>query len=93
MQRTKSPPKRTKKIPKPQSLHEVMLARPLFIVDRIKQQSGMGRRSGVNGLLRFTESRTIGVANKSPIGLPTRAKQYKFMAPVMTKLVRLMGKL
>ena len=57
------------------------------------KQSGMGRRSGVNGLLRFTESRTIGVANKSPIGLPTRAKQYKFMAPVMTKLVRLMGKL
>lgn len=57
------------------------------------KQSGMGRRSGVNGLLRFTESRAIGVANKSPIGLPTRAKQYKFMAPVMTKLVQLMGKL
>ncbi len=57
------------------------------------KQSGMGRRSGINGLLRFTESRTIGVANKSPIGLPTRAKQYKFMAPVMTKLVQLMGKL
>ena len=56
------------------------------------KQSGMGRRSGVNGLLRFTESRTIGVANNSPIGLPTRAKQYKFMAPLMTKAVRLLGR-
>lgn len=57
------------------------------------KQSGMGRRSGVNGLLRFTESRTIGVANDSPIGLPTRAKQYRKMAPLMTKLASLMGKL
>lgn len=56
------------------------------------KQSGMGRRSGVNGLLRFTEARTIGVANKSPVGLPTRAKQYKLMAPIMTKAVRLMGR-
>jgi succinate-semialdehyde dehydrogenase / glutarate-semialdehyde dehydrogenase len=57
------------------------------------KQSGMGRRSGVNGLLRFTESRTIGVANNSPIGLPTRAKQYRKMAPLMTKLASLMGRL
>lgn len=56
------------------------------------KQSGMGRRSGVNGLLRFTESRTIGVANDSPIGLPTRAKQYRRMAPLMTKAVRLLGR-
>ena len=57
------------------------------------KQSGMGRRSGENGLLRFTETRTIGVANNSPIKLPTRAKQYRKLAPVMTKLARLMGKL
>jgi succinate-semialdehyde dehydrogenase / glutarate-semialdehyde dehydrogenase len=57
------------------------------------KQSGMGRRSGVNGLLRFTESRTIGIANSLPIGLPTRAKQYRKMAPLMTKGARLMGKL
>lgn len=57
------------------------------------KQSGMGRRSGVSGLLRFTESRTIGVANDSPIGLPTRAKQYRKMAPLMTKLASLMGRL
>lgn len=56
------------------------------------KQSGMGRRSGVNGLLRFTESRTIGVANRSPIGLPTRAKEYKLIAPLMTRAVRLLGR-
>jgi succinate-semialdehyde dehydrogenase/glutarate-semialdehyde dehydrogenase len=52
------------------------------------KQSGMGRRSGPQGLLRFTETRTIGVANKLPIGLPTRAKEYKVMAPLMTKLTK-----
>jgi succinate-semialdehyde dehydrogenase/glutarate-semialdehyde dehydrogenase len=57
------------------------------------KQSGMGRRSGPGGLLRFTETRTIGVANKTPIGLPNRAKDFKKMAPLMTNLVRLMGKL
>lgn len=57
------------------------------------KQSGMGRRSGPGGLLRFTETRTIGVANRLPIGLPNRAKDFKKMAPLMTKLARLMGKL
>ena len=57
------------------------------------KQSGMNRRSGPDGLLRFTENRTIGVANRLPIGLPNRAKDYKKMAPLMTKLARWMGKL
>jgi len=57
------------------------------------KQSGMGRRSGPQGLLRFTETRTIGVSNNFPVKLPTRAKQYLKLAPVMTKMVRLMGKL
>ena len=52
------------------------------------KQSGMGRRSGPGGLLRFTETRTIGVANKLLIGLPTRAKQYKKLAPLMARLTR-----
>ncbi|MEY4410038.1 MAG: hypothetical protein RLZ99_511 [Actinomycetota bacterium] len=52
------------------------------------KQSGMGRRSGPQGLLRFTETRTIGIANRLPIGLPTRAKEYKVMAPLMTKLTK-----
>ena len=57
------------------------------------KQSGMNRRSGPGGLLRFTENRTIGVANKLPIGLPSRAKDYRKMAPLMTKLARWMGRL
>jgi succinate-semialdehyde dehydrogenase / glutarate-semialdehyde dehydrogenase len=56
------------------------------------KQSGMGRRSGPGGLLRFTETRTIGVANKLPIGLPIRAKDYKKMAPLMVTLAKMMGK-
>ncbi len=52
------------------------------------KQSGMGRRSGPEGLLRFTEKRTIGVANNLPIKLPNRAKDYKWMAPVMTWLTK-----
>lgn len=57
------------------------------------KQSGMGRRSGPGGLLRFTETRTIGVSNNFPIKLPTRAKQYLKLAPVMTKMVKLIGKI
>ncbi|MEK9987253.1 MAG: succinic semialdehyde dehydrogenase [Aquiluna sp.] len=57
------------------------------------KQSGMNRRSGPDGLLRVTEKRTIGVANKLPIGLPNRARDYKKMAPLMTKLARWMGKI
>ena len=57
------------------------------------KQSGMGRRSGPQGLLRFTELRTIGVSNNFPIKLPTRARQYLRLAPIMTKMVRWMGKL
>jgi acyl-CoA reductase-like NAD-dependent aldehyde dehydrogenase len=56
------------------------------------KQSGMNRRSGPGGLLRFTENRTIGVANRLPIGLPSRAKDYRKMAPLMTKLAKWMGK-
>lgn len=56
------------------------------------KQSGMNRRSGPYGLLRFTENRTIGIANKLPIGLPSRAKDYQKMAPLMTKLAKWMGK-
>ncbi len=57
------------------------------------KQSGMGRRSGPGGLLRYTETRTIGVANKLPIGLPNRAKDFKKMAPLMTALAKVMGKI
>lgn len=56
------------------------------------KQSGMGRRSGPGGLLRFTETRTIGVSNKSPVKLPTRAAGYKKLAPILIKLIRLLAR-
>lgn len=56
------------------------------------KQSGVNRRSGPYGLLRFTENRTIGVANRLPLRLPNRARDYRRMAPLMTKLAKWMGK-
>jgi succinate-semialdehyde dehydrogenase / glutarate-semialdehyde dehydrogenase len=56
------------------------------------KQSGVGRRNGHYGLLRFTEARTVGIA----IGLlnfPSRAKQYNKMAPLMNALAKVMKKL
>ena len=44
--------------------------------------SGQGRRNGAGGLLRFTEARTIATAG-GPIKLPTRAKSYNQMAPLL----------
>jgi succinate-semialdehyde dehydrogenase / glutarate-semialdehyde dehydrogenase len=55
--------------------------------------SGTDRRSGVGGLLRFTESRTIGIAKKGPLRLPTRGSHYKTMAPLMNRLARVMKRL
>jgi acyl-CoA reductase-like NAD-dependent aldehyde dehydrogenase len=55
--------------------------------------SGMGRRSGVQGLLRYTEIRTIGVAKKSPMRLPTRGSHYKKMAPLMNRMAKIMKRI
>ena len=52
--------------------------------------SGLGRRNGSGGLLRYTEVRTIGVAKTRPLGLPTRGKHYRRMAPLMNRLARVM---
>jgi succinate-semialdehyde dehydrogenase/glutarate-semialdehyde dehydrogenase len=49
--------------------------------------SGQGRRNGTGGLLRFTEARTIGIA-RGLIKLPSRAKQYEKMAPIMRLLTK-----
>jgi succinate-semialdehyde dehydrogenase/glutarate-semialdehyde dehydrogenase len=46
------------------------------------KSSGMGRRNGEYGLLRFTDTRTVGVA-KTWFKLPSRGKHYKKMAPLM----------
>jgi len=56
------------------------------------KQSGMGRRSGPGGLLRYTENRTISEAKSLPIKLPNQEKDYRKMPPLMTKLARWMGK-
>ena len=49
------------------------------------KQSGIGRRNGKNGLLRFTDARTVGVA-RFGFSLPSRGRQYKRMAPLMKLL-------
>jgi succinate-semialdehyde dehydrogenase/glutarate-semialdehyde dehydrogenase len=51
------------------------------------KSSGQGRRNGPGGLLRFTEPKAIGIA-RGPIKLPTRAKQYDRMAPLMRKILK-----
>lgn len=56
------------------------------------KQSGFGRRSGVQGLLRYTEPRTISVARTWPLGLPTRGHHYKRMAPLMSLLAKIQGR-
>lgn len=49
--------------------------------------SGQGRRNGPGGLLRFTEAKAIGIA-RGPIKLPTRAKNYEKLAPVMRLMLK-----
>jgi succinate-semialdehyde dehydrogenase/glutarate-semialdehyde dehydrogenase len=49
------------------------------------KSSGSGRRNGVAGLLRFTESKTIGVAS-TILKLPTRGKQYVSLAALFKTL-------
>ena len=56
------------------------------------KQSGFGRRSGVQGLLRYTEPRTISVARNWPMGLPTRGHHYRRMAPLMSALAKIQGR-
>ena len=53
------------------------------------KQSGKGRRNGVEGLLRFTEARTIGVAS-GLLRLPLRGKDYVRMAPMMVALMKVL---
>jgi acyl-CoA reductase-like NAD-dependent aldehyde dehydrogenase len=52
------------------------------------KSSGQGRRNGIGGILRYTEARAIGIS-RGAIKIPTRAKQYNQMAPLMRILVKL----
>ena len=51
------------------------------------KSSGKGRRNGVEGLLRFTESRTVGIAS-GLLRLPLRGKDYDRMAPMMVAMMK-----
>jgi acyl-CoA reductase-like NAD-dependent aldehyde dehydrogenase len=53
------------------------------------KSSGKGRRNGVEGLLRFTETRTVGIAS-GLLRLPLRAKDYNQMAPLMVLLMKVL---
>lgn len=57
------------------------------------KQSGMGRRSGIGGLTRYTEIRTIGIAARGPLRLPTRGKDYVRMAPMMNAVAKLLKRI
>lgn len=57
------------------------------------KQSGMGRRSGIGGLTRYTEIRTIGIAKRGPLKLPTRASEYVRMAPMMNLMAKLLKRI
>jgi succinate-semialdehyde dehydrogenase / glutarate-semialdehyde dehydrogenase len=56
------------------------------------KQSGVGRRNGKYGILRFTESRTVGIST-GLLKFPSRARQYNKMAPLMNALAKVMKKL
>lgn len=51
------------------------------------KQSGQGRRNGPAGILRFTEAKSIGIAG-GLFKLPSRAKQYRSMAPLMRLVLK-----
>lgn len=51
------------------------------------KSSGQGRRNGPGGLLRFTETKAIGIA-RGPVKLPSRAKNYEKMAPMMRLMIK-----
>ena len=58
------------------------------------KHSGMGRRNGVGGLLRFTEAKAVGIARSVVgIGLPNTAKQWKRMVPLMGALAKILRRL
>ena len=56
--------------------------------------SGLGRRNGPAGLLKYTQPKSIGVASTgliaSIIHLPNRAREWKRMAPLFAVILKLM---
>ena len=56
------------------------------------KRSGHGRRNGVEGLLKYTESQTIGV-QKGLLNFPWKGNQYNRMAPLLNLLSKVMRRL
>ena len=56
------------------------------------KSSGKGRRNGTQGLLRFTEARTVGIAS-GLLRLPLRGRDYNRMAPLMVALMKVLRRL
>ncbi len=56
------------------------------------KESGSGRRNGSYGLLRFTETKTIGIASNL-LKLPTLGRHYDRMAPLLRLLSRILRRL
>ena len=54
--------------------------------------SGMGRRNGVNGLLKYTDVRAVGL-HRGLLEFPSRGSQYNLMAPLLNLLSRIMRRL
>jgi succinate-semialdehyde dehydrogenase / glutarate-semialdehyde dehydrogenase len=52
-------------------------------------QSGIGRRHGAEGILKFTEAQTVAVQRLFPIA-PSHGMTAEFYARLMTRLVKLM---
>jgi len=55
------------------------------------KNSGHGRRNGVDGLLKYTESQAIGI-HRGLLEFPSRGYQYNKMAPLLNLLAKVMKK-
>ena len=56
------------------------------------KNSGSGRRNGVDGLLKYTESQAIGI-HRGLLEFPSHGYQYNRMAPLLNLLARIMRRL
>jgi succinate-semialdehyde dehydrogenase/glutarate-semialdehyde dehydrogenase len=56
------------------------------------KNSGHGRRNGVDGLLKYTESQAIGI-HKGLLKFPSKGSQYNTMAPLLNVLSKIMRRL
>jgi succinate-semialdehyde dehydrogenase/glutarate-semialdehyde dehydrogenase len=56
------------------------------------KNSGLGRRNGIDGILKYTESQAIGL-HRGLLRFPSRGHQYNKMAPLLNVLSRIMRRL